>query len=415
MNLTLFIARRYLFSKKSYNAINIISAISALGVALATMAMVVTLSVFNGFQDLVAGLFTAFDPQLKVVPIQGKFVSQNDSVLQLLERHPDIEVLTPVLEEQAMIVKDEEQIAVSIKGVADNWVRQVDLPRMLYPQFNGHLVLHADVLEYGILGIQLASRLGLTTEFHDPLSIYAPKPGARINMVNPMTAFNQEELLSPGYVFMVKQNKYDAHYIITSLGFAQRLFGRQGRISHIELKLKRPDRMGSLQRKIQQIVGSRFKVKNRYEQQEDVFRIMRVEKLIAYLFLSFILFIASFNIIGSLSMLMIEKRNDVQTLRNLGATQSFIQHLFALEGLLISMMGAILGTLLGLLLCYVQEQYGLVPMGRGQGDFIIESYPVSVHLLDVVTVLFTIIVVNALVVWLPVRRLSARLFKQRPD
>ncbi len=409
MNLSLFIARRYLLSKKSYNAINIISAISALGVALATMAMVVTLSVFNGFQDLVADLFTAFDPELKVVPLQGKHISQRDSVVTLLQRDADVAVVTPVLEEQAMIVLGEEQVGVTIKGVADNWNQQADLQRVLYPQMQRDFVLHADVLEYGILGIQLASRLGLSVDFHDPLPIYAPKRGAKVNMANPMTAFNQDELLSPGYVFMVRQSKYDANYIVTSLGFAQRLFDQEGRISHLEVKLKNPDTWGSTQRRLQEAVGEGFAVQNRYEQQEDVFRIMRIEKFIAYLFLCFILLIASFNIIGSLSMLMIDKRQDVQTLRNLGATQSLVQRLFAYEGLLISVIGAVLGAALGLLLCYGQQEFGWVPMGSGQGDFIVESYPVSVHLLDVGLVLLTVIAVNALVVWLPVKRLTRRL------
>lgn len=409
MNLPFFIARRYLFSKKSYNAINIISAISALGVALAAMAMVVTLSVFNGFQDLVADLFTAFDSELKVVPVEGKHISQQDRVVQLLSKDADVAAVTPVLEDQAMIVQGGEQVSVTIKGVADNWPMQANLQRILYPQMKRDITLHADVLEYGVLGIQLASRLGLNTDFHDPLTLYAPRRGAKVNMANPMTAFNEGEILSPGYVFMVQQSKYDANYIVTSLGFAQRLFDQAGRISHLELKLKRTDSMGNIQRRLQKRVGEQFIIQNRYEQQEDVFRIMRIEKFIAYLFLSFILFIASFNIIGSLSMLMIDKQADVRTLTNLGATPHFIQRLFALEGIMISVIGAIIGTLVGLFICYLQQTYGLVPMGREQGDFIVESYPVSVHLWDIALVLLTVIIVNALVIWLPVKRLSKRI------
>lgn len=411
MNLPFFIARRYLFSKKSYNAINIISAISAMGVALAAMAMVVTLSVFNGFQDLVADLFTAFDPELKVIPAEGKHIRKQDRVVQLLAKDPDVAALTPVLEDQAMIVQGQEQVSVTIKGVADNWPLQADLQRILYPQMQRDIILHADVLEYGVLGIQLAARLGLNADFHDPLTLYAPRRGARVNMANPMTAFNQGELLSPGYVFMVQQSKYDANYIVTSLGFAQTLFDQKDRISQLEIKLKRADTMGNTQRRLQKRVGERFIVQNRYEQQEDVFRIMRIEKFIAYLFLSFILFIASFNIIGSLSMLMIDKQADVRTLTNLGATPRFIRRLFALEGIMISVLGAILGTLLGLLICYLQQTYGFVPMGREQGDFIIESYPVSVHPFDIALVLLTVIIVNALVIWLPVKRLSRRILQ----
>ncbi len=414
MNFEFYVARRYLFSRKSHNAINIISAISALGVATATMAMVVTLSVFNGFQDLVADLFTAFDPQLKVEPAEGRQLADAERVTKLLCADPAVEVVTPVMQEQAMVVMPGgQQQVVTIKGVDDNWVEQADLRRILYPQLERPLTLHADVLQYGLLGIQLAAKLGLTVDFHDPLMVYAPKPGARVNMVNPMMSFNQDELLSPGQVFAVRQSKYDAHFIVTSLEFARRLFGQENGVTSLEVKLKDGDRWGKVQRRLSGQLGGDYRVENRWEQQADVFRIMRIEKFIAYLFLSFILLIASFNIIGSLSMLMIDKRDDVVTLRNMGASRAMLTRLFSYEGLLISLSGAVAGAALGVLLCWLQQEYGLVPMGSGQGDFIVESYPVSVRGWDVAAVLLTVMAVNIAAVWWPVRRLARRLMELR--
>ncbi len=411
MNFPLFIARRYLFSKKSHHAINIISGISAAGVALATLALVCTLSVFNGFQDLVASLFTSFDPQLKVTLAEGRIIALDDPSVTRLKKENCIALVTPVLEDQALIVQGGRQQVVTIKGVADSWNQQADLDRILYPEGQTNVILHNDVLEYGILGIQLAAKLGLTVDFHDPLPIYAPKRGERVNMGNPISSFNQDELLSPGYVFMVKQAKYDANYIVTSLGFAQRLFDQQGNASQLELKLKKGTSVSSAKKQIQKLLGPEFVVQDRYEQQDDVFRIMRIEKLIAYLFLTFILLVASFNIIGSLSMLMIDKKQDVQTLRNLGASDKQISQVFMLEGRMISLFGALVGIAIGVFLCWLQQEFGFIAMGNTEGAFIVESYPVSVHPWDIVVIFVTVLLVTWLVVWYPVHYLSRQLLK----
>ena len=407
MSYELFIARRYLFAKKSHHAINIISGISVLGVAVATMAMVVTLSVFNGFQDLVADLFTAFDSELRVTPRDGQTVSAEDSLLLRLERSDVVEVLTPVLEGQALVVQDGRQQAVTIKGVADNITEQGHIEDILYG--DGSFCLHADILEYGVLGIQLAQQLGLPANFENPLQVYAPKQGERVNIGNPLSSFNHDELQSPGVVFMVRQAKYDAGYILTSLGFAQRLFDREGRVSAVELKLKEGTDAEKARKQIRAELGERFKVEDRYEQQNDVFRVMRIEKLISYVFLSFILLVACFNIIGSLSMLMIDKRQDIQTLRSLGASDSQICTIFRLEGHIICLAGALLGLVLGGVLCWVQQQYGLVTMGDSDGSFIIEAYPVSVYPTDILLVLATVLVVGWLAIWYPVKYLARKI------
>ena len=407
MNYRLFIARRYLFSRKSHHAINIISGISVAGVAIATMAMVCTLSVFNGFRDLVAGLFTAFDPQLRVTLTEGTSVSQDDEALQRLRRHPDVKVYTPVMEGQALVVQDRRQQVVTVMGVADNFTEQASINNILYG--DGSFCLHADVLEYGVLGLRLAARLGLPANFPDPLQVYAPKRGERVNMANPLSSFNHDELQSPGVVFNVQQSRYDDNYIITSLGFAQRLFDQRGRITSVELRLRDGVSLSSAKRELRQLLGSRFQVQDRFEQQADVFRIMRIEKLISFVFLTFILLIACFNIIGSLSMLMIDKRQDVRTLRSLGATDGQVCDIFMLEGRMISLAGAAVGLLLGLALCWLQQEFGLISMGSSAGSFIVEAYPVSVHVGDLVIVFLTVLVVGWAAVWWPVRYLSRRL------
>lgn len=409
MNYELFIARRYLFAKKSHHAINIISGISVLGVAVATMAMVVTLSVFNGFQDLVADLFTAFDPELRITLTDGQTVSTKDPALLQLKKHQAVAVYTPVLEGQALVVQDGRQQVVTVKGVADNITEQGNIEGILYG--DGSFCLHADVLEYGILGIQLAQQLGLSAYFENPLQVYAPKPGERVNIGNPLSSFNHGELQSPGVVFVVQQAKYDANYILTSLGFAQRLFERQGRLSGVEIKLKEGTNTDNAKQELQALLGERFKVQDRYEQQNDIFRVMRIEKLISHVFLSFILLVACFNIIGSLSMLMIDKRQDIRTLRSLGATDKQISTIFRLEGHIISLAGALLGLLLGGILCWAQQEFGLVSMGGSEGLYIVDAYPVSVYLTDILLVLVTVLLVSWLAIWYPVNYLSKKILK----
>lgn len=408
MNYRFFIAWRYLFSKKSHHAINIISAISACGVAIATLAMVCTLSVFNGFQGLVADLFTDFDPELKITLAEGRTFPANDPALKKLKTHKDIAVVTPCMEDQALVVRNGQQVVVTLKGVDDNFMQQTYLANILYPQLddNEELVLHADVLEYGLVGIQLAMQLGLNVDFETPLQVFAPKRGERVNMGNPLSSFNSDELLSPGCVFQVKQNKYDAHYILTSLAFAQRLLDQRGQITQVEVKLRKGANLSRVKRELTQQLGSRFIVQDRYEQQEDVFRIMRIEKLIAYLFLTFILLVASFNVIGSLSMLLIDKKQDIQTLYNLGAKPSDVRRIFILEGNLISLLGALVGIVVGVALCWAQQHYGLIAMGQSEGAFIVEAYPVVVKAWDLVLILVTVVLVSALIVWYPVRKLS---------
>lgn len=410
MNLPFYIARRYLFSRKKHNAINIISGISVCGVALATLALVCTLSVFNGFQDMVARFFTAFDPELKITVREGKVFEPQGAAFLEVRSLPEIDVWTETLEENAMVQYKDRQAMAIIKGVEDNFEELTSIDSLLYGA--GEFILHDSIVDYGVLGVELISELGTGLQFVDPLQVYAPKRNVRVNMANPSASFNRDYLFSPGVVFVVNQQKYDARYILTSLSFARNLFNYDTEVSAVELKLKPGADVTAVQRKIARILGDEFVVLDRYEQQADVFRIMEIEKFISYLFLTFILAIACFNVIGSLSMLILDKREDVETLRNLGADDRLIARIFLFEGRLISLFGALSGIVLGLLLCYIQQRFGIISLGGGSGSFIVDAYPVSVHATDVILIFITVITVGFLSVWYPVHYLTRRLLKK---
>lgn len=413
MNFPFYIAKRYLFSKKSHNAINVISGVSVCGVALATLALVCTLSVFNGFQDLVTTLFTAFDPELKITAVNGKVFDGQDERIQSIRQLPEIEVFSESLEDNAMVQYKGRQAMVVIKGVEDNFDQLTPIDSILYGR--GELVLHDEVVDYAIPGIELVSVLGTGIRFLDPLEVYVPKRGGRINVASPVSSFNSDYLHSSGLVFAVNQQKYDASYILTSLAFARDLFQYQTEVSSVDLKLKEGSNIQQIQEEIERLLGGDFRVLNRYEQQADTFRIMEVEKLISYLFLSFILLIACFNVVGSLSMLIIDKKADVVTLRNLGANDDVITRIFLFEGCLISFLGALVGVILGLTLCLIQQEFGVISLGSGAsaGAFVVDSYPVSVHWEDVLLILTTVLVVGFLSVLYPVRSLSRRLLTKQ--
>ena len=405
MNFPFYIAKRYLFSKKSHNAINVISGVSVCGVALATLAMVCTLSVFNGFRDLVATMFTAFDPELKITSVNGKVFDSEDERIRSIRQWPEVEVFSCSLEDNAMVQYKGRQAMVVIKGVEDNFNQLTAIDSILYGR--GELILHDEVVDYAIPGIELVSVLGTGIRFLNPLEVFAPKRGAKINVANPTTSFQTDYLHSSGLVFAVNQQKYDASYILTSLSFARNLFQYDTEVSSVELKLLPDANFSQVKDKIEDLLGSGFKVQDRYEQQLDTYRIMEVEKLISYIFLTFILLIACFNVIGSLSMLIIDKRKDVETLRNLGADNKLVYRIFLFEGCLISFIGALVGVVSGLVLCLIQQEFGILSLGNGDmaGAFVVDAYPVSVQWGDVCLVLITVLLVSFLSVQYPVRYL----------
>ena len=405
MNFPFFIARRYVFSKKSTNAINVISAISVVGVAVGTMALVIVLSVFNGFHDLVASFFTNFDPQIELVPTQGKTAPADDPLLDQIRKMPEVGVHTDVLEDQGLAVYGDRQQMVTVMGVDDNFTQLTNIGDILYG--DGEFSLQAANLFYAIPGIRLAQDMGLGARFEGYLKLYAPvRRGQITELADPSEGFVVDSLISPGVVFAVNQAKYDRDRVICSIGFARRLFDQDGMLSSLQIRLKPGSDLGAVKKQMREIVGSKYRVLDRFEQQSDTFNIMQIEKVLAYVFLTFILMVACFNIISSLSMLIIDKKADAATLRNLGATDKQIRSIFLFEGRIISAIGAVVGILLGLLLCWLQQEFGLVHMGDSAGSFVVNAYPVSVHYDDVAIVFVTVLLLGWAAAWIPTRKLK---------
>ena len=403
--LPFFVARRYLFSRKRISAINLVSAISVVGVAFGTAALLCTLSVFNGFHDLIGSLYTAFDPEVKIVAAKGKSFAADDPALEAVRRLPEVEAASASYTDNALILFRGNPQVITLKGVDDHFERVTGIRSILYPE-NGTYQLESAGLSYGIPGIGLASMMGSVD--YGSIQICAPTRGERINLANPAASFNAEDLYSSGVCFAVSQKQYDEAYMIAPLAFAQRLFEHEGTLTSLELKLKPSADPEQALRRIRQTLGSGFKALNRAEQQEDTFNVMNIEKTMAYFFLTFILLVACFNIFGTVSMLMIDKRADVVTLRSLGADEGLIFRIFLCEGSMISFLGAVAGTLLGLLICYLQQTFGLLSLGGSSGNFIIDAYPVSIHPSDVVIVFFTVLIVGFLAVLYPVKYLTRR-------
>ena len=398
--LPFFVARRYLFSRKRISAINLVSAISVVGVAFGTAALLCTLSVFNGFHDLIGSLYTAFDPEVKIVAAKGKSFAADDPALEAVRRLPEVEAASASYTDNALILFRGNPQVITLKGVDDHFERVTGIRSILYPE-NGTYQLESAGLSYGIPGIGLASMMGSVD--YGSIQICAPTRGERINLANPAASFNAEDLYSSGVCFAVSQKQYDEAYMIAPLAFAQRLFEHEGTLTSLELKLKPSADPEQALRRIRQTLGSGFKALNRAEQQEDTFNVMNIEKTMAYFFLTFILLVACFNIVGTVSMLMIDKRADVVTLRSLGADEGLIFRIFLCEGSMISFLGAVAGTLLGLLICYLQQTFGLLSLGGSSGNFIIDAYPVVLHWTDVLWSAISVFVIGLLATIYPLR------------
>lgn len=391
------IASRYLFSKKSHNAINVISGISSVGVAVGTMALVFVLSIFNGFELLFADLFSAFDPELKITVNEGKQFSIDSPEFDAVRKHPAVAVFTEVVEENALLRFKEKQMPAMIKGVSEDFKQMTLIDSIM---FDGEFLLFDGAFERSVAGAGIAATLGLGAHFIAPLYIYAPKRTSRINLLRPEQSFNQSATFLSG-VFSVQQSEYDNQYVLVSLNLARELFEYENtEVTAVELKLTPRADGKKIQKEIRQILGDNFSVKDRYEQQESYFKIMKIEKWITFLILSFILLIASFNIIGSLSMLIIDKKDDILTLRNLGADNRLIKQIFLLEGWMISLVGAVFGVVIGTCFALLQEKIGFIKLGAG---FIVENYPSVTQFSDVFLVLITVLVIGFIAAWYPVR------------
>jgi lipoprotein-releasing system permease protein len=408
MNFPFYIAKRYLFAKKSHNVINVISGISVAGIALASFALICTLSVFNGFNDLVATLFTKFDPELKIVSTQGKLFNTDNSKIQDLSTLPFVEEYSFSLEEQALIQYRNSQQIITIKGVEESFYATSGIEDIL--RGNGIFMLADEVCNYGIPGIGIISKLGSGIQPAEPFKLYVPKQGERVNMINAAANFNSCNVYSPGVAFQMNQAKYDENYLLVSLDVAENLTGYNNQATAIELKLSENISVKKAKKRIAALLGTDFKVLDRYEQQEDIFKVVKLEKFISYLFLTFILLIYCFNIISSLIMLMIEKQSDTEILRSLGADKSTTTQIFIYDGILISMIGAVSGVVLGTIAALLQQQFGFIPLGTN-GGFIVDAYPVNLKIEDIVLVLATVLVVSYISIK-PIGKLAKRVIGQ---
>ncbi len=407
MNLPFFIARRYLFAKKSHNAINIISMISVCSVAVATVALVCVLSVYNGFNDLVASMFGNFDPELKIIPTEGKVFDPDTPAVRQVRELKEVAMCTGVLQDHVLVrCHDRQQVAVA-KGVEDVFHRMVSIDTVLV---DGRFVLQEGETSYGVMGIGLASSLGVNAAFTSPMEIYAPKRDERVNMANPATSF-QIEYAFIGGVFCLNQPSYDENYLILPIGLMRSMLRYEKEVTALELKLTSQADAKAVQQEIRTILGDGFRVQNRYEQQEASFKMMQVEKWMTFLILAFILTIALFNVVSSLSMLMIEKEDDVRMLRSMGANDSLIRRIFLTEGCMIPVLGALVGIVIGVALCLIQQYYGVIKLGTA-GAFVSDNYPVRIALWDILAIFVTVFVIGGLSSWYPVRYLGSKWLKK---
>ena len=401
MKLSVYIAKRYLFAKKSRNAINIISAVSVTGVAVGTMALIIILSVFNGLEDMVRSIFNTFDRDLKITPSLGKTFIPDSSKLEMLANVNGVACYSLTIEENALLRYDDRQTVATIKGVDDTYVRVTGIDSSMW---DGEFILKSDrQRDYAIPGIGIANYLGIGITFVTPLNIYVPKLSAS-STVNPEDAFNRK-FIYPSGIFQVEQS-YDSKYVYVPIDFARELIGNDNGVSSIEIKFTDTADEKRVKKEVSDIFGDDFVVQNRFEQQEIFYRVMKSERFAIFLILTLILIIASFNIIGSLTMLIIEKERDIEILKSLGADRDLIRRIFIFEGWMISIMGAVIGLILGFIICWLQQTYGLV---RLQSDsLLLTSYPISMEFKDFIIVPLTVLTIGYWAAWYPVRYLTKK-------
>jgi lipoprotein-releasing system permease protein len=399
MNLPFYIARRYLLAKKSHNAINIISGISVSGVAVGTMALITVLSVFNGFDSIIKSLYNSFDPEIKITIAEGKTFNPGDHGFDQIRNHPSVAYYSEVLEENALLRYGDRQHIATVKGVDDQFSLVTGIDSMIV---DGEYALWDKNRPKAVVGLGVAYHLAIGLNFLNPINIYVIKRKGNISM-NPERAISRK-FIFPSGMFSIEQ-EINSRYLLVPMAFARDLLQYTNEVSAIELKLKEDADTEMVQLDIENILGDEFVVKNRNEQNELFYRIMKSEKWAIFFILTFILIIASFNIIGSLTMLILDKTEDIETLDSLGASVGLIKRIFLLEGWMISITGAIIGLLLGSLISWLQQEYGLIKLS-GSGSFIIDAYPVVYQFADVIKVFFTVIGIGFLAAWLPVRYIA---------
>jgi len=395
------IAWRYLFSKKSHNAINIVSGVSAAGGMVATAALICVLSVMNGFSSVVEQMFSRFDPQLRIEPREGKYFRLDSPEMQAVRDMETVSIFSPTIEETALLQYDEHQLPARLKGVGDRFQELTHIDSII---FDGFYSVYDGAFERCVLGRGLASRLGINPHFVGGMKVYAPKRKGRVNLMRPDQSLNKASTFIAG-TFAVDQVQYDDRVMLVSLPFARNLFDYdENEATAVELALTDRANLKKVKKQIRETLGPDYVVLDRYEQQADFFRISKIEKILTLLLLAFILLIATFNIIGSLSMLMIDKQADSRTLSNMGATPAMLRRIFLYEGWLISALGAAIGLVLGLFICLIQEHFGLLKLGDGT-DYVLSAYPVEVQAPDILIVALIVLAIGYLSAYIPTRQI----------
>lgn len=398
MNLSLYIARRYLVSKKSHNLINTISLISVIGQAVGTAALIIVLSVFNGFEHVIKTLYNTFDPDLVITPRAGKTIDYAEFPVDKLQNTEDVKGVAGVVEEDALFKYRDKQYIARIKGVPEGYQHISTVDSMIR---EGSFTLQEGSRNFAVVGAGVAWFLDINlNDYRSMLSVYLPKRG-NASSFRFENAFNNE-VIHPAGVFSVQQ-EFDEKYVFVPLRFARKLLDYRDEVTSVELFLKKGANVDDIQATVENDLGHNYLVKNRFQQNEALYKVLKSEKLIIFLILLFILILASFNMIGSLTILIVEKLKDIAVLKSMGANKSLIVKIFTAEGMLISLVGSLSGLLIGLVVLVLQQQFGLVTIGSGEGDFIISAYPVQLLLSDFIYVFVTVIFIGFIATWYPVR------------
>lgn len=402
MKTELKIAWRYLFAKKQFNAIHIITAISSAAVGVVTAAMICVLSVMNGFGVMVEQLFSQFDPDLRITAKAGKSFSISEEKKHALLELPCVDLLSESISETALVYFEDKQMPVQLMGVDTSFSALTGIENIIT---DGHYEVYDGAFDRAVLGQGLAWKLGIGARFIHGIQVYAPKREGKVNMLRPDANFNQERCFIAG-TFAVNQQKYDDNLMLVDIGLTRRLldYGEQ-EVSALQVAIAEGYSIKHAKREIASVLGDGYVLQDRFEQQEDFFRILRVEKLLTALLLIFILLIATFNGIGSLSMLIIDKQQDIRTLSHLGASDGMIRKVFVLEGWMVNTLGAIGGLIVGLGVCLLQEHFGLLKLGNGS-EYVLNAYPVAVQGWDIALVSAVVLVLGAVSSWIPARKIN---------
>ena len=404
MNLPLFIAKRYLFAKKSHNVINTISLISAVGIAIGTTALVVVLSVYNGFEGLVKDIYSTYESDLVISPAKGKFFSPNGEHFDRIRNDERVHSLSEVLEENAFVTYARKESIATIKGVDSVYLSN---PKIHESIIEGEFALKVKGVDHAIVGRGLARDLGLRTRFLDPLIIYYPRRGEEVSVINPMASLSREILFPSGIV--AADQSIDKRYIFLSIEKARSLLGSPDEVSSLEIIAQEGADVSSLQKDIRSWLGDGFIVKNRFQQNETVYKMMTYEKVAIYMILLFIIVVVSCNVLSSLTMLIIEKEDDIRTLSSMGAPKSMIRRIFVLEGWLVTFIGMVCGLVLGVVLCVIQQQFGIIKM---PDSFIVSSYPVVINGVDILITFVGVSLVGFSITSLPAWKILPKLLEK---